>query len=225
VHRRWHHLITFSFVYAFSEQFMLPLSHDEVVHGKRSLLDKMPGDEWQKRANYRLMLGYMTAHPGKKLLFMGSEFGQWHEWRDYEPRSMAALLEHPRTGQLQALEPRRSTACIATMRSCTERRRSGRDSAWIDLDNRDESVFAFLRQRLAGRAARSSSCVFNCTPVPRDDYWLGVPEPGTLPQDSRQRRAAYGGSGYIRVSRAWWPRRPAGREFPVRLQLDLPPLA
>ena len=206
VHRRYHHsLVTFSFVYAWSEKFVLPISHDEVVHGKKSLLDKMPGDEWQKRANYRWFRAYMTAHPGKKLLFMGSEFGQWHEWRD-EHSIDWHLLEQPAHRALLDLD--RDLNCI--YRDYPQLHASDADPAgfaWIDLHNADQSVFAFLRRCPQHPERPPLLCVFNCTPVPRDDYWLGVPAAGHLSQGARHRRARYGGSGYNRQERC----RVAGR--------------
>ena len=222
VHRRHHHdLITFSFIYAFSENFVLPISHDEVVHGKRALLDKMPGDEWQKFANYRLLLGYMTAYPGKKLLFMGSEFGQWHEWRDYEDLSWSAL-EYPRHRQIldwvRVLNRwyRETPQLHASEQSWDGLR-------WLEPDNRDESVFAFLRQR-SSADPHPLVVAFNCTPVPRPGYVLGVPHAGryrkVLDSDARE----LGGSQYCQRSEVLAIAEP-WREFPQRIQIDLPPLA
>ncbi|HEY8540512.1 MAG TPA: 1,4-alpha-glucan branching protein GlgB [Steroidobacteraceae bacterium] len=223
IHRRHHHdLITFSLVYAFSEHFILPLSHDEVVHGKRSLLDKMPGDEWRKRANYRLLLGYMMTHPGKKLLFMGGEFGQWHEWRDYEDLAWASL-EHPSHRQLQDW----NRALNLLYRQYPELHASD-DSwegfRWIDADNRDESVFAFLRQRLPNEGGTHLIVAFNATPVPRDGYVLGVLRHGRYRKILDSDDPAFGGSGYapqveVHTEEHGW------RDFPARIRVNLPPLA
>jgi 1,4-alpha-glucan branching enzyme len=222
VHRRHHHdLITFSFIYAFSENFILPLSHDEVVHGKRALLDKMPGDEWQKFANYRLLLGYMTAYPGKKLLFMGQEFGQWHEWRDYEDLSWGAL-EYPRHRQLKDWVQRLNHWYRDTPQlHASEQSWAG--LRWIEAENREESVFAFLRQQSA-EDARPLIVAFNCTPVPRPGYVLGVPHGGRYRKLLDSDAAEFGGSQYCgrdevtAIAEPW-------REFPQRIQIDLPPLA
>lgn len=223
VHRRYeHNLITFSLVYAFSEHFILPLSHDEVVHGKRSLLDKMPGDEWQKCANYRVLTGYLTAHPGKKLMFMGGEFGQWHEWRDYEDLAWGAL-EHPLHRQLQDW----NRALNRLYREYPELHASEHDSQgfrWLEVDNRDESVFAFLRQRLPDEAGTQLIVVFNCTPVPRNAYILGAPSAGRYRKILDSDAAAFGGSGYSQQMEL--SAQPQGwRDFPAQIQLDLPPLA
>ena len=159
------------------ENFILPISHDEVVHGKRSLLDKMPGDEWQKRANYRLLLSYMCAHPGKKLMFMGSEFGQWHEWRDHEQLEWSLLAD----AEHAALRD-----CDRDLnflyRSTPQFHASDCDHEgfrWVDLHNADESVWAFARRAVGGDEGSPIICVFNATPVPRDDYWVGVDAAGT----------------------------------------------
>jgi 1,4-alpha-glucan branching enzyme len=223
LHRRHHHnLITFSFVYAFSEHFMLPLSHDEVVHGKRSLLDKMPGDDWQKRANYRLMLGYMTTHPGKKLMFMGGEFGQWHEWRDYEDLAWGSL-EHPHHRQLHDWN-RALNVLYRDLPELHASEHSWEGFRWIEPDNRDESVFAFLRQRLPREGGTQLIIAFNATPVPRDGYVLGVPEHGRYRKILDSDDPAFGGSGYwpqaeVHTEEHGW------RDFPARIRVNLPPLA
>jgi 1,4-alpha-glucan branching enzyme len=223
VHRRFHHsLVTFSFVYAWSEKFVLPISHDEVVHGKKSLLDKMPGDEWQKRANYRWFRAFMTAHPGKKLLFMGSEFGQWQEWRDEHSLDWH-LLEAPVHRAL--LDLNRDLNRI--YRDYPQLHASDVDPqgfGWIDLHNADQSVFAFLRQCPQQPGRSPLLCVFNCTPVPRDDYWLGVAVPGTYRKVLDTDASRYGGTDYNRQDRVVAQAAPA-LGFPCHVRLRLPPLA
>ncbi len=200
IYRRYdHQLITFSFVYAWSENFILPISHDEVVHGKRSLLAKMPGDDWQKRANFRLFSSYMCAHPGKKLLFMGSEFGQWPEWRD------ESQLEW---WQLGSRSTRRCATACATSIICTARPRSSTAATaisdgfrWVDLHNADESVWAFARLGVGENAGAPITCVFNATPVPRDGYRVGVADPGNYRKLFDSDAARFGGSSYNRQAR------------------------
>jgi 1,4-alpha-glucan branching enzyme len=223
IYRRYNHqLITFSFVYAWSENFILPISHDEVVHGKHSLLAKMPGDDWQKRANFRLFLSYMCAHPGKKLLFMGSEFGQWQEWRDH------GELEWP---QLQAQEHQGLRDCARDLnhlyRTSAQFYGSDCDSRgfhWVDLHNADESIWAFARHAVGGDGGAPITCVFNATPVPRDGYGLGVTQPGSFPKIFDSDAVKYGGSGYNQQSQV--NAAPVGAQgYPFSLRLDLPPLA
>ncbi|MFL6550683.1 MAG: 1,4-alpha-glucan branching protein GlgB, partial [Povalibacter sp.] len=223
LNRRYeHNLITFSFMYAFSENFILPLSHDEVVHGKRSLLDKMPGDEWRKRANYRLLIGYQAVHPGKKLMFMGGEFGQWHEWRDYEDLAWAALA-HPPHRQLQDW----NRALNHLYRNYPELHGSEHDwqgFRWMEADNRDESVFAFIRRRLPSEGGTYLLCIFNATPVPRPGYIFGAPEAGTYRKVIDGDAVEFGGSGYSNQTEVPAPAE-GFRDFPARIQLDVPPLS
>ncbi len=223
IYRRFEHrLITFSFMYAWSENFILPISHDEVVHGKRSLLDKMPGDEWRKRANFRLFLAYQIAHPGKKLLFMGSEFGQWREWRDYDQLDWTLAAE-PAHAMLRD--------CVRELNGLYRAQPAlhGSDCdpegfRWVDLHNDAESVFSFERRATGGDPGGSILCVFNATPVPRDRYPLGVAAPGEYRKLLDTDEPRFGGSGYGRaatfasVNEGW-------QGFPCTLRVDLPPLA
>jgi 1,4-alpha-glucan branching enzyme len=223
LHRRHNHnLITFSFVYAFSEHFILPLSHDEVVHGKRSLLDKMPGDEWRKLANHRLLLGYMMMHPGKKLLFMGGEFGQWHEWRDYEDLAWAAL-QHPHHQQLQHWN-RTLNKLYRTRPELYSSEHSWEGFRWLEADNHDESVFAFLRQRCPGEGGSPLLVAFNFTPAPRDDYTFGAPGAGRYRRIVNSDSPEFGGSGYAPAEYAD-AQAEGWRDFPARIRITLPPLA
>jgi len=191
VHRRFeHHQLTFRALYAFTENYMLPLSHDEVVHGKGSLLSKMPGDDWQKFANLRLLLAYMYALPGKKLLFMGAEFGQWREWNHEESLDWH-LLDEPMhdglsrwTGDLNRV--------MREERPLHELDFDPAGFAWIDITDAEQSVISFIR-----RSSRDELivAVFNFTPVPRHNYQIGVPLPGRWLELLNSDAPLYGGSG------------------------------
>jgi 1,4-alpha-glucan branching enzyme len=182
--------MTFRMLYAFNENFVLPLSHDEVVHGKGSLLGKMPGDDWQKFANLRLLYGYMYAQPAKKLLFMGGEFGQWAEW-SHEASLDWHLLDYPlHHGMLRWMED--LNRLYRTEPALHELDLDPAGFAWVDANDTENSVFAFARR---GRSSdQEILAIFNCTPVPRQNYRIGV-RPGfwheVLNSDARE----YGGSG------------------------------
>jgi 1,4-alpha-glucan branching enzyme len=185
-----HDTITFRMIYAFTENYVLPLSHDEVVHGKGSLLTKMPGDDWQRFANLRLLFAYQFAQPGKKLLFMGGELGQWHEW-NHEVGIDWSLLEHaPHEGM------RRLVADLGALhRDVPALHELDSDPAgfeWIDASDRGASVLSFLRK---GRDGRPVLFVGNFTPVPRHRYRIGVPSGGRWAELLNTDSEIYGGSG------------------------------
>ncbi len=222
VFRRFHHdQLTFRGIYAFTENFVLPLSHDEVVHGKNSLLGKMPGDDWQQFANLRLLLAYMYAQAGKKLLFMGGEFGQREEWGHDRSLDWNLLNYAPHQG-LQKLvidlnQIYRSEPALHELDSQPD------GFEWIDCHDADTSVLTFLRK--ASQPARHPIlAVFNFTPVPRDDYRVGAPFPGVWREILNSDAAIYDGSGLGNLgSKETIPIAAHGR--PQSLSLTLPPLA
>ncbi|HUX74585.1 MAG TPA: 1,4-alpha-glucan branching protein GlgB [Steroidobacteraceae bacterium] len=223
IHRRHNHqLITFSFVYAWSENFILPISHDEAVHGKGSLLGKMPGDEWQKRANCRLLIAYMTAHPGKKLLFMGAEFAQWREWRDHDQLDWYLTQDPGHQGLRDCVRELNRLYLASAQLHFSDA--DGDGFRWLDLHNADESVFAFQRRATAAADAAPLICVFNATPVPRDGYAIGLPEHGQYLKVLDTDSVRFGGSGYNRQDAAPTSARGA-QGYPYSLRLNLPPLA
>lgn len=191
VYRKWHHdKLTFSLCYAFSEQYILPFSHDEVVHGKHSLLDKMPGDYWRKFAQLRLLLAYQFAHPGKKLNFMGSEFGQFIEWRFDEGLDWL-LLDYPMHRNMQAFSRALNRFYTATP-PLYERDDGWGGFEWASVDDGIHSVLAFIRRDDAGNALL---CAFNFTPNPWENYALQMPARQTLTEVFSSDAACFGGTG------------------------------
>jgi 1,4-alpha-glucan branching enzyme len=176
-------------VYAFSEKFILPLSHDEVVYGKRSLIGKMPGDHWQKFANLRAYLGFMWGHPGKKLLFMGAEIAQWAEWNHDAHIDWATLDDNAHAGVQRLV--RDLNRVYRAEAALHERDAEGEGFRWVIGDDRSNSVFAFLRFGTEG--ARPILVVCNLTPAPRHDYRIGVPRAGRWHEIVNTDSAFYGG--------------------------------
>ena len=191
VYRKYHHdKLSFSLCYAFSEHYLLPFSHDEVVHGKRSLLSKMPGDYWRQFAQLRLLFGYQYAHPGKKLMFMGDEFGQFIEW-DFTRSLDWFLLEYPKHAEMQRFV--RDLNHFYLENAPLYARDDGWDGfCWCSVDDAKHSIAAFMRMDGKGGALL---CCFNFTPEPWDDYIMGVPEAGMLIETFSSDAPCYGGTG------------------------------
>jgi len=220
VYRKYHfNLITFSLMYAFSEHFVLPFSHDEVVHLKGSLIEKMPGDTWQKFANLRCVLGFMWGHPGKKLLFMGGEFGQWREWS--EGRSLDwHLLDDPMHAGMQRFM-RDLNALYRRERAFWETDFSYEGFSWIDFRDVEQSVLGFLRR--GAESGEELLFAFNFTPVPRHEYRLGVPGAGGWAEVLNSDAATYGGGNVGNMGRVETEPVPA-HGHPQSVRLTLPPL-
>jgi len=217
---RAHHQnnLTFSMLYAFHENFILPMSHDEVTHGKGSLLSKMPGDDWQKFANMRCFLSYMWSHPGKKLLFMGGELGQWREWSSREPLDWA-LMDFPlHQGLARALKD--LNALYGAEPALHELDNEWGGFEWIDLSDYQASVISFLRK---ARDGSQLMCVFNFTPVARQHYSLGTRHNGFWREMFNSDAAEYGGSGVGNAGGVHAQEAGIGL-WPHFVQLTLPPL-
>lgn len=220
VYRHWHHdELTFGQMYAYSENFVLPLSHDEVVHGKRALLDKMPGDNWQRLANLRLLLAWQALTPGKKLLFMGGEFGQWREWSEARELDWHLLAEPAHQGMRRlAADLNRLYRDLPALH---EQDFSAAGFTWIDCHDSEQSVLCWLRRAHDGRFVIAA---LNFTPVPRHGYRIGVPQAGRYREILNSDSAWYGGSnlgngGLLEAAAENW------REWPASLAVTLPPLA
>jgi 1,4-alpha-glucan branching enzyme len=219
IYRPYHHnQLTFSQMYAYSENFILPLSHDEVVHLKGSLIGKMPGDDWQKAANLRLLLAYQMLNPGKKLLFMGSEFAQWTEWNDSRALDWH-LCDVPLNRGIQLLA-KELNHLYKNHPALYERDFVGEGFAWIDCHDYQQSILSFIRYSEYEKLV----CVFNFTPVPRENYRIGLPDAGTYVEVLNSDSEGFGGSnmgngGIVTTQDQPWMNQPCSAE------LTLPPLS
>jgi 1,4-alpha-glucan branching enzyme len=204
-------------MYAYTENFVLPLSHDEVVHLKGSLIAKMPGDDWQKAANLRLLLAYQGLHPGKKLMFMGGEFAQWREWS--ESRALDwYLCDEPLNRGIQLLA-KSVNELYQSHSALYERDFDAGGFEWIDCHDYEQSILSFIRHS----EQQKLICVFNFTPVPRDNYRIGLPDSGSYIEVLNSDSELFGGSNLGNQGRvvsenyAWMNQ-------PYSAQLTLPPL-
>ena len=221
VHRRFHHdKLTFGFLYAWNENFVLPLSHDEVVHQKRSLIDKLPGDRWQRFANLRAIYGWMWAHPGKKLLFMGGEFGQWREFSEARSLDWHLLAEPDHAGLLRLVGD--LNAVYKDRPALWEADVDPHGFRWIDANDADQSVASILRSSQDG--GELLACVLNATPVPRHGYRIGVPRGGAWLEVLNTDDQVYGGSG-VKGPHVQQAESVPHHGQPYSLLLELPPLA
>ena len=220
IYRRFHHhQLTFSLMYAFTENFVLPISHDEVVHGKRSLIGKMPGDQWRRFANVRALLAYMWAHPGKQLLFMGCELAQELEWSEERSIDWEGLADPHRQGVQDLV--RDLNRVYRDRPSLWERDSEPSGFSWIDPNDSDDNVLSFIRWSAADEPL---VCICNFSPVVREGYRVGVPTPGRWREVLNTDAATYGGSnvgnlGEIDAEQIAWDGQPASATVTV------PPLA
>jgi 1,4-alpha-glucan branching enzyme len=222
VHRRWHHdKMSFGLVYAFSENFMLPLSHDEVVHGKGSILGRMPGDEWQRFANLRAYYGFMWGHPGKKLLFMGQEFAQGTEW-NHDTELPWWLLQYDFHVGVQRLV-RDLNALYRATPALHRLDCSGEGFEWIDAHDADRSIYSWVRKDGQGGQV---IVVANMTPVPRERFRLGVPEGASAWREALNTDSVfYGGSNLGNGPALLTVQAAASHGRGQSIELSLPPLA
>ncbi|HNR66306.1 MAG TPA: alpha amylase C-terminal domain-containing protein, partial [Atribacterota bacterium] len=220
IYRKYHHQeLTFSLLYTFNENFILSLSHDEVTHGKKSLLEKMPGDDWQKFANLRLLFGYMYAHPGKKLFFMGSEFGQRQEWQHDFPLDWNVLKLPSHQGMQRWIKDLNGFYRQEKALYEVDFEYSG--FQWIENNDREHSVLIFLRKN--GNGNEKILIVCNFVPTPWYNYRIGIPERGIWLECLNSDSSLYGGSNHGNMGRV------SSRPIPMHgydysLNITIPPL-